>query len=241
MVTDDDINSLSLAEALGVLQKLKAVSPALARLVQDAVGSEIQARVATGSEARHGKDKEWPELTVEEQAAASTLGYTQAGWEAGDEPLVCTIAWAELAEAVRAAAQVLGYEQSSWDCELETTPEDATPAAVALSPAAPAVAPPPPAAAAAQPPAPPEQDLDFGDNVVAGKDKDWAGLTNAERISASNLGFDQAMWDAGDSPEACAIPFARLNTTFKISAQALGPNANPSPSPNANPKPNPKP
>ena len=231
MVTDDDINSLSLAEALAVLQKLKAVSPALARLVQDAVGSEIQARVATGSEARHGKDKEWPELTEEEQAAAATLGYTQAGWEAGDEPLVCTIAWAELAEAVRAAAQVLGYEQSSWDCELETTPEDATPAAVSLSPAAPAVAPPPPAAAAAQPPAPPEQDLDFGDNVVAGKDKDWAGLTNAERISASNLGFDQAMWDAGDSPEACAIPFARLNTTFKISAQALGPNANPSPDP----------
>ena len=77
--------------------------------------------------------------------------------------------------------------------------------------------------------------------MVAGKDKDWAGLTNAERISASNLGFDQAMWDAGDSPEACAIPFARLNTTFKISAQALGPNANPSPSPNANPNPNPKP
>ena len=75
----------------------------------------------------------------------------------------------------------------------------------------------------------------------SGKDKDWAGLTNAERISASNLGFDQAMWDAGDSPEACAIPFARLNTTFKISAQALGPNANPSPSPNANPNPNPKP
>ena len=126
MVTDDDINSLSLAEALGVLQKLKAVSPALARLVQDAVGSEIQARVATGSEARHGKDKEWPELTAEEQAAAATLGYTQASWEAGDEPLVCTIAWAELAEAVRAAAQVLGYEQFSWDCELETTPDDAT-------------------------------------------------------------------------------------------------------------------
>ena len=232
MVTDDDINSLSLAEALGVLQKLKAVSPALARLVQDAVGSEIQARVATGGEARQGKDKEWPELTAEEQTAAATLGYTQAGWEAGDEPLVCTIAWAELAEAMRAAAQVLGYEQSSWDCELETTPEDATPADVSLSPAAPAVAP---------PPAPPEQDLDFGDNVVAGKDKDWAGLTNAERISASNLGFDQAMWDAGDSPDACAIPFARLNTTFKISAQALGPNANPSPSPSPNPNPNPKP
>ena len=108
MVTDDDINSLSLAEALGVLQKLKAVSPALARLVQDAVGSEIQARVATGGEARQGKDKEWPELTAEEQTAAATLGYTQAGWEAGDEPLVCTIAWAELAEAMRAAAQVLG-------------------------------------------------------------------------------------------------------------------------------------
>jgi hypothetical protein len=94
MSTDEDIDSLNLAEALAVLQKLKAVSPALARLVQDAVGSEIQARPATGSEARQGKDKEWPELSAEEQAAAGTLGYTQAGWEAGDEPLVCTILWA---------------------------------------------------------------------------------------------------------------------------------------------------
>ena len=73
MVTDDDSNSLSLAEALGVLQKLKAVSPALARLVQDAVGSEIQARVATGGEARQGKDKEWPELTAEEQDFYNSL------------------------------------------------------------------------------------------------------------------------------------------------------------------------
>ena len=230
--TDEDINSLNLAEALAVLQKLKAVSPALARLVQDAVGSEIQARPATDSEARHGKDKEWPELTAEEQAAAGTLGYTQSGWEAGDEPVVCTILWAELAQAMRNAALALGYEQSSWDYELETTPEEAAPSAVLLPPAAPA-APPPPQLAAAPPaqqpvsvfpapPAPPEQDLDFGENVVAGKDKLWPDLTNAERISATNLGFDQTMWDAGDAPEACAIPFAQLNTTFKISAQALG-------------------
>ena len=42
VMSTEDINSLNLAEALAVLQKLKAVSPALARLVQDAVGSETQ-------------------------------------------------------------------------------------------------------------------------------------------------------------------------------------------------------
>ena len=241
---DEDINTLNLAEALSVLQKLKGVSPALARLVQDAVGSEVQARMAANDSEAHGnatcgKDKEWPELSAEEQAAAGTLGYTRAGWDAGDEPIVCTILWAQLATAVRNAALVLGYEQNSWDYELETTLEEAT-SPPDLPPAA-LVAPPPPAAAPAQqpvadatatsvgvasafpaPPAPPEQDLDFGENVVAGKDKSWFDLTNAERISATNLGFDQGMWDAGEAPETCAIPFAQLNTTFKVSAQALG-------------------
>ena len=230
MVADEEIDSLNLAEALSVLQKLKGVSPALARLVQDAVGSEIQGRTpANGS---GGKDKEWTDLSVEEQAAAGTLGYNREGWEAGDEPIVCTILWTQLAAAVRSAAVILGYAQSSWDYELETMPEEPTLPlvfeAADLPPAAPA-APPPPAApqhhvasAFPAPPAPPEQDFDLGENVVAGKDKHWPDLTNAERISATNLGFDQPMWDAGDAPEACATPFAQLNTTFKVSAQALG-------------------
>ena len=60
---EPSIESLSHAEACNVLTKLKSVSPALSRLVLDAVASEIAQRTQVQAEAPVlGKDKArpWP-------------------------------------------------------------------------------------------------------------------------------------------------------------------------------------
>ena len=293
-----DVTSLTHEEALRVLSKLQAVSPALSRLVSDAVSSELQAREqplllhATaeahvnggGAAVKLGKDKEWHELTTEEIESATTLGYTQQAWEDGEDTAATQTPWNQLGAHERNAAQVcprassiprafhvlaarsdilaflrrqcLGYAQPTWDAELGEEDGATAPPSTFEDRGVPPAAPPAephvvpartgfvqPLAPPAEPRASPEtQEFDFGAGAAAGKDKLWPELTDAERVAASNLGYDQAMcaatlhtlgassalllcrarWDAGEAPDVCSVPFQQLNTTHKISAQALG-------------------
>ena len=68
-------------------------------------------------------EKEWDELTIEEQRAASLLGFNRKKWDADSDtdgsskqklPYEDTD-WSELPDSVRSAALTLGYSQSIWD------------------------------------------------------------------------------------------------------------------------------
>lgn len=61
----------------------------------------------------------WSELSDEQCAAATTLGYTSSGWDsdANEHVPADDKYWAELSAAERAAAEVLGYTQQAWDEE----------------------------------------------------------------------------------------------------------------------------
>ena len=82
--------------------------------------------VAVGTRPRLGKDAHPRELSLEEKAAADTLGYTEEVWGHGSEgstsPWSWSKSWAELGAAGRSAALTLGYEQSSWAYEHEADP-----------------------------------------------------------------------------------------------------------------------
>ena len=51
---------------------------------------------------------------VSEQAAARALGFTQASWDNGEEPLGDTN-WCGLTHEQRMAGRKLGYTEASWD------------------------------------------------------------------------------------------------------------------------------
>ena len=103
----------------------------------DSLPSEVLTLVAESlakKDTRLGKDKVWAELSLEEQAAVETLGYTEECWDHGLGTLGYTeegvpiegrgwlLAWAEMGAAETSAAITLGYEQSSWDYEQEADP-----------------------------------------------------------------------------------------------------------------------
>ena len=50
---------------------------------------------------------------VSEQAAARALGFTQASWDNGEDPVART--WRVLTHEERVAGVVLGYTEKSWD------------------------------------------------------------------------------------------------------------------------------
>ena len=55
-----------------------------------------------------------------------------------------------------------------------------------------------------------------------GKDKMWQDLTGAERTSAGQIGYDEAMWDAGETPAACEKHWAKLSASERNAATTLG-------------------
>ena len=57
-----------------------------------------------------------------------------------------------------------------------------------------------------------------------GRNKGWAGLTLDEKTAAAHLGFNDELWDAGETPEPCLQPWARLcqNSLHMNAAVLLG-------------------
>ena len=60
--------------------------------------------------------------------------------------------------------------------------------------------------------------------ATAGKDKGWAQLTEEERGAAAELGYDEALWDAGETTSACLQPWRELlrKPRQRAAAQQLG-------------------
>ena len=66
--------------------------------------------------------KEWAELSAEEQKAAAVLGGGEFAWPPGSERTWPT--WAELTEAQRLAATTLGQEEEDWPPEAADSDEE---------------------------------------------------------------------------------------------------------------------
>ncbi len=199
-----------------------------------------------------GKDKSWKELTAAERAAAAQIGYDEASWEMGDTPAACEKSWAKLSATERSAATTLGYTEQEWAAELaQPVPGPGTSGVsppVPMPAARPAATPsPPPAAAGVQKkesgasslaPVPAAQPAPAGQPstpaarkvsptpapalMKMGKDKVWQDLTGAERTAAGQIGYDEAMWDAGETPAACEKHWAKLSATERKAATTLG-------------------
>ena len=59
-------------------------------------------------------NKNWDDMTEEEQAALQILGYSQHGWDTRD-PHSNNQYWGDLTEDERAAAELLGYRSAKWN------------------------------------------------------------------------------------------------------------------------------
>ena len=57
---------------------------------------------------------------------------------------------------------------------------------------------------------------------LPGKDKGWKKLTQAERVAAKRLGFDEVAWEEGETPPACMQKWRLLSAVELEAAQTLG-------------------
>ena len=60
--------------------------------------------------------KSWAELTDDERAAATYLGFSENSWDTR-APLAATKVWASLATMEKIAATKLGFTETTWDNE----------------------------------------------------------------------------------------------------------------------------
>ena len=210
----DSIARLSLEQSHKLLNQLAGHTN-----VSELVRAGVQAALAppppaAAPSAVLGKDKSfWSEFTTVEQAAAAVLGYSAQVWDAGGDTTATAQPWASLQNEERIAAQRLGYTEAVWEkdrAEMQQASEDAFDqemmGGLNVNDSPPPAAPPPTAAP-----------------TTLAKDKDsWAELTPAEVQAAAALGWDAALWDAGESPEACFQPWRVLTAAQKRHAEALG-------------------
>jgi len=56
-------------------------------------------------------------LPTDVKAAAEVLGYTEAIWDADEEPPTSDYDYDELSAAQQSAIVVFGYNQATWDAE----------------------------------------------------------------------------------------------------------------------------
>ena len=169
-----------------------------------------------------GKDKgEWSMLLPQEMRAAATLGFDAVQWDNGMTPDSSAVPWSALPPQLRAAAAVLGYTSPVWN---EDGGYEEELAASMTTTSAPLPTPlptplPKPQAAPAVAPAPPPQAAPQGPK---GKDKaTWAELTPEEMRAATTLGFDDAYWENGMTPDAIALPWSALPPPLRAAAMVL--------------------
>ena len=60
-------------------------------------------------------DCDWKDFSTEQNAAAITLGYTEAMWDGNGTVALEDKDWAELSDEQKAAATTLGYDEDEWD------------------------------------------------------------------------------------------------------------------------------
>ena len=60
-------------------------------------------------------DNDWKDLTAEQKAAATTLGYDEATWDGNGKVAVEEKDWEELTVEEQKAASTLGYDEDEWD------------------------------------------------------------------------------------------------------------------------------
>jgi hypothetical protein len=157
----------------------------------------------------------WAALSPEEQQAASVLGYDQTMWNAGETPPEIAIWYQCLSDNQNAAAAILGYDQAAWDGAYEAPPQldCAVNAAATWAPTMEPTAVPVPVSLVPPMSAPP---------TVAPNAGTWAALSPVEQQAASVLGYDQTMWNTGETPPEIAIWYDCLKSDQIVAAAILG-------------------
>ena len=220
------IETLSDVSARHVLINIAKLSPSLCRLVTDSVDAVVagmQQGIPTDG-AVLGKNKSWSEMVEAEHNAALMLGFDGPGWDAGAIPETCTFPWNRLSTEEQRAALLLGYTATAWDDELETdgvagAPSGTDPVSAQAASGQPTMThmPAPVAAPVAAPVPPP-----VPGRAVALDGTLWEAMTDAERMAATIIGFDEPAWNNGDVPETCKNPWRQLAQMEQDAAVLLG-------------------
>ena len=208
------------AEVLGYTQSKWDGGPAPVPLVCDTLASNATSAVdfnSTDVNANLTADGSplWTDLSPEERQAASVLGYDQTMWNAGETPPEIAIWYECLSDDQNAAAAILGYDQAAWDGAYEAPPQldCAVNAAATWAPTMEPTAVPVPVSLVPPMSAPP---------TVAPNAGTWAALSPVEQQAASVLGYDQTMWNTGETPPEIAIWYDCLKSDQIVAAAILG-------------------
>lgn len=108
--------------SLGARRRIHAAVPRCSVSSFSGISRQSTAQSTSVSESAYPKEaaiKRWHELTEHEEAAALSLGYSQAGWDNGAAPQACMKPWDALSQEEAAAASLLGYGKDEWDEELQ--------------------------------------------------------------------------------------------------------------------------
>mmetsp|Transcript_37823 Transcript_37823/g.55707 ORF Transcript_37823/g.55707 Transcript_37823/m.55707 type:complete len:137 (+) Transcript_37823:48-458(+) len=65
-------------------------------------------------------DFDWKQLTSDQQAAATVLGYTQEGWDGDKKNPIEEKLWKDLSPEEQEAAKAIGYTMFIWDEETDS-------------------------------------------------------------------------------------------------------------------------
>ena len=207
------------AEVLGYTQSKWDGGPAPVPLVCDTLASNATSAVdfnSTDVNANLTADGSplWTDLSPEERQAASVLGYDQTMWNTGETPPEIAIWYECLSDDQNAAAAILGYDQAAWDGGYEAPPQldCAVNAAATWAPTMEPVA-----AEEGSVPSPTPGLATTPDGSPL-----WAALSPVEQQAASVLGYDQTMWNTGETPPEIAIWYDCLKSDQIVAAAILG-------------------
>ena len=146
----------------------------------------------------------WNQMPPQAHGAASVLGYDKKTWDSGGYVEEVDVWWDCLPEKMVKAAEVLGYTQSKWDggpapvpLVCDTLASNATSAVDFNS-------------------------TDVNANLTADGSPLWTDLSPEERQAASVLGYDQTMWNTGETPPEIAIWYDCLKSDQIVAAAILG-------------------
>ena len=85
---------------------------------QGVQGDGDEAEGSPADQYREGGDPweyDWAQLTEEQKAAASLLGFEESTWDKGEEAPVWRKKWHKLGQEQRDAATLLGWDEARWD------------------------------------------------------------------------------------------------------------------------------
>ena len=143
---------------------------------------------------------DWQDLPETVQQAYTRLGWSEELWDNGLTSSTDDVEWSQLTAAQQQAALFLGYTEALWDGPAtdDDDDDDDTATTTTTTTTTTAVV------------------------TLAWDDNDWEELPDNIQQAFAVLGYNQALWDAGDSPATEDLSWDELSISQQAAALEVG-------------------